>query len=63
MKKKFKDRYVLGVGYPWAYGTSNHEQIGINAFPNRNLPIVLAWPYELWERDVPKYRLILERVK
>lgn len=62
MKLKFRKKYVLAEGYPWAYGTRpfmsigvNEEHIGVNA---KNL----NWPMELNSADLPKYRLILERI-
>lgn len=29
-KPKFKKKYVLGEGYPWALGTENHKEICID---------------------------------
>lgn len=28
-KTKFKKRYVLGTGYPWAIGTHDYETMGL----------------------------------
>ena len=61
---KFKKRYVLATGYPWALGIREpyktilmtKSQVGVS-------PIELDWPEELWANTVPEYRLILERVK
>lgn len=63
MKNKFKDKYVLGVGYPWIYGYENYIQVGINKNAMGCIPIELNIPKELWNKDVPKYKLVLERIK
>lgn len=62
MKHKFKDRYVLGVGYPeeqgFYIGIWRNSQGGEDETPKQ-----LKFPACLREAIVPKYRLILERVK
>lgn len=65
MKKRYKSRYVLGVGYPWFYGINKaySMEVGINMKLKGYGPIQLKNPIELLDRDVPKFRLILERVK
>jgi hypothetical protein len=65
MKKKtiFKDRYVIAEGYPWAYGTKNYKEIGLNKTPVGMIPIEMDFPKELWNKDVPKYKLVLERIQ
>jgi len=59
-----KQRYVLGEGYPWAYGTGKmndpHIKIGLNKNAQGLEPVALVWPKELWEKHVPKMRLVLE---
>jgi len=58
---KYKEKYVLGEGFPWAYGLEcrmlalNERAVGLN-------PIKLKFPRELWNEDVPKYRLVLEKL-
>lgn len=65
MKPKFKREYVLGEGYPWAYGTerTKYFQAGVNIKSQGVDAIPLEWPDELWRRDLPKFKLILRRVK
>lgn len=61
----YADRYVISEGYPWAYGAvgqyyavgMNNEQLG-NARSSG-----ITWPKELWDKKLPKYRLVLERVR
>lgn len=61
---KFKERYVLATGYPWATGMKKpycevvmvKSQVGMEA-------IEIDWPEELWNPNTPKYRLVLERVE
>lgn len=60
---KFKDRYVLGEGYPWAWGLKPYQTIGINKEKNGLNAKNIKFPKKLWEYEVPKYRLVLERVK
>ena len=67
-KPKFKDRYVLGVGYPWVKGLGTDELPfeDVSLWPQRDnfLPAKhLKVPIELFDEDIPKYRLVLERVK
>jgi hypothetical protein len=60
--KEFKDRYVLGVGYPWAFGEEPYQQIGINIDPEGINSVILQFPNELWDSRLPKYRLVLEKI-
>jgi hypothetical protein len=55
---KYKDRYVLGVGYPdidcnavllWESAKEDHG------------PVDIDWPKELYSVKVPCYRLVLEK--
>ncbi len=64
MKKSvFKNKYVLGEGYPWAMGINSHFEISLKELPIGGLMIPLIFPKELWSKDIPKYRLVLERVE
>ena len=60
--KIFQDRYVLGEGYPWALGAKKYtdiclvkDNIGVNK-------VILDWPIDLWIKDLPRYRLVLEKI-
>jgi hypothetical protein len=57
---KFRDRYVLGEGYPliWAKRIEMFE----NLYGSTRL-VELEQPRELTANIVPKYRLVLERVE
>lgn len=64
---KFKDRYVLGEGYPWADGLGSVEQpfikLSLCTKQIGNEKVVLKYPKELWSNKLPKYRIVLEKVK
>ncbi len=62
-KETFKKEYILGVGYPWAYGIRDFQQIGLNKAARGVVPKILRWPKELWSLTIPKYELVLRRVK
>jgi len=63
MKVKFKKRYVLGTGYPWVLGGKSPQQVICLAVDAIGLDTVtLNWPKELWDNELPQYRLVLERV-
>ena len=67
MKTKFKKRYVLGTGYPWANGLGTEEfpyfYICLDSTPTRSgTREILDFPPELWSEDLPEFRLILERI-
>ena len=63
--KEFQERYVLGIGYPWALGTGNeddpHEQISLCLESVGVNFLEIDFPRELFSQEVPKYRLVLER--
>lgn len=63
---QFPDRVVLAVGFPWAMGMGkkNDPYSGIMMLKDRMgvSPKLIAFPKLLWSRDIPKYRLVLERV-
>ena len=67
MKVKFKKRYVLGIGYPWAMGIGPaYKEICLSSGkkgPTGLDRVTLDWPAELWSEDLPQYRLVLERVE
>ena len=59
----FKDRYVLGEGHPWAMGLSSYHEIALGVTGMLGEKVELDFPEELWAKDVPRYRLVLERVE
>lgn len=67
--KKFKDRYVLGTGYPALgrlHGLSGPDRTAIVMFDNswgHGGRMILKIPDRLMFEDCPKYRLVLERIK
>ena len=65
MKTKFKDRYILGVGYPHPIGIGPiYSRLCLSKDKNALIVIELDWPNELWwDKDLPQYRLVLERVE
>lgn len=62
MKKIFKDRYVLGTGYPWAMGINPHTEVALCTDQKGTNFKPIKFPIALWYPDLPKYRLVLERV-
>ena len=63
-KIKFKKRYILGTGYPWIMGAGHApKDFCLSTRPIGLDKVMLDWPDELWNRDLPQYRLVLERVK
>lgn len=56
---KFKDRYVLGEGYPHKY----YDAVGVRSSRDFAGPLDLKWPKEFRSEGLPKYRLVLERVE
>ena len=67
MTDKFKSRYVLGEGYPWVNGLGPgthypYYEVVMNEENMTSDRIKINWPDELWENDLPKYRLVLERI-
>lgn len=61
--REFKDRYVLGEGYPWALGIGPYYEINLHPEPYvQGERVPLDWPDELGSNLLPKYRLGLERV-
>lgn len=66
MTTKFKDRYVLGEGYPWVTGLGKpdcpYTDVRLWPEPKASKPIEIDWPNELWSEDLPKYRLELVRI-
>ena len=62
----FPDRVVLGEGHPWTTGLGNKQapyySIMVLKKPAGFTPKKLAFPKALWNRGVPKYRLVLEKV-
>jgi len=65
-KIKFPKRVELATGYPWAMGLGTPESPYYNIVMNETATsckcVTLNWPVELWSRDLPKYKLVLERV-
>jgi hypothetical protein len=62
-KGKFKDRYVIGEGYPWGYGVKKIMMMGLNYKKIGMNTKQLKFPKALWDTNIPKYRIVLERVK
>lgn len=61
---KYKDRYVLATGYPWGLGAKkNITAVRMDATSGLGATKKIAWPVELWDPEMPRYRLVLERVK
>ena len=58
----FKDRYVLEEGYPWAIGIRSYKMITLRDVPIGGVDKSLKWPAELWDKNVPKYKLVLEKI-
>lgn len=64
-KNKCKDRYVLGQGYVWGYNVKD-EFVGSVALRFCTLStkdVPLKFPRELWSKNAPEYRLVLEKVE
>lgn len=61
-KKTFKKRYVLGEGYPWAIGLKEFRHAPLASDPVGTNFELLNFDTALWSADLPKYRLVLERV-
>lgn len=59
---EFKERYVLGVGYPWALGINIYKTMALCLERTGTNYKILDWPKELWRHDLPKYRLVLEKL-
>ena len=60
-KPKFKNRYVLGTGYPWITDLG-YVCLWEGRYNSRPI-ITLKVPLEIWSEDIPKFRLVLEKVK
>ena len=49
---RFKDRYVLAEGYPWAIGTNPYTEIAMHKGPYITGEYVdIDFPVELWKWD------------
>jgi hypothetical protein len=66
MKKKFPKRYVVGEGFPWATGMGRvdapYDSLKICSEPLGARFMALRFPIELWQADMPRYRVVLERL-
>jgi len=60
---KFKDKYVLAVGYPGVVGMKNYQSIAMYKQKIGYKYSTIKWFNELWDDNVPKYELILRKVK
>jgi len=60
---KFKRKYILAEGYPWIVTHNQREMIQMEEAAVGHQPVPINWPEELWSNELPKYRLVLERVK
>jgi len=64
MKKiPYPKRVVLAEGYPWFLGTGPYYQMEMETEPLKSPAVPLNVPWELWGRAIPRYRLVLERIK
>ena len=64
MKKKFKDRYVLGTGYPEWINLYHGLPKGVALFSSKFEDAeFLKYPEDFKSCRSQKYRLVLERVK
>lgn len=63
MKTKFKHRYILGEGYPWALNNPPYKAVVLRKHIRLHLFQELVLPNELFADDLPKYHLVLEKVK
>ena len=63
---KFKKRYVLGEGFPWALGDAfKGEYTAITLEKEargKTKQVLLNFPEALWNIHVKRYRLVLEMV-
>ena len=63
-KPKFKDRYVLGEGYPFQ---DTYETVVLFKTPydanEWQDEATLKFPRSIMKKDCPKYRLVLERIR
>lgn len=63
-KPKFAKRYVLGEGYPWPMEDNYPGLHPYRIAPGKNYRKVLRFPRMLMDtQTIPKYRLVLERIK
>lgn len=61
---EFPERAVLAEGYPWAVGTGPYYyeiRMDKNNLAGSGV-VALRFPEELWRADLPRYRLVLERI-
>ena len=63
-KPKFKNRYVLAEGYPMPIGDVSKPYTMIVMWEENmsSSRIPLNVPQDIFSNELPKYRLILERV-
>ena len=63
-KPKFKNRYVLGVGYPWVESDGSSVSLCSNKLdaPSEHNKKIIS-PIEFDSLCIPKYRLVLEKIK
>lgn len=64
MSTKFPERIELGEGFPWAMGVGpDYTSVALGLSNMGFSPVVLNFPRELWARELPKYRLVLEKIE
>ena len=61
-KPRYPKRVILAEGYPWFLGIGPYYQMQMEVEPIHSDAIPLDVPGGSWDNDLPKYRLILERV-
>jgi len=62
-KSRFPKRIVLGTGFPWAPGREPFLTVGLCRRKVGVNLITLHFPKALWQKRIPPYRLVLERVE
>ena len=57
----YRNRIVLGEGYPYPYGTGPYFSIGLAEAATGHTAIALDVPASIWTKELPIYRLVLEK--
>ncbi len=60
---KFPSKVILAEGYPWAMGCGpEYTEICMQEAVMVGKRLPLDWPQILWSKNLPKYRLVLEKI-
>ena len=62
MLNNFLKKYILGIGYPWLMGVDENIAVALSETQMGFSPVTLFFPTELWNKEVPRYRLVLELI-